>query len=105
MADDGLVADIQDMRQTSVRINGGYFVFRQEIFDYIREGEDLVSEPFERLIRERKLGAMEYDGFWRSMDTFKDRQELEKILSCGNAPWEVWNHASVSTPEVRDTQR
>jgi glucose-1-phosphate cytidylyltransferase len=75
-----------------VRINGGFFVFRREIFDYIHEGEDLVLEPFDRLIAERQLLAYPFDGFWRNMDTFKDKQELEEMLLNGKTPWQVWKH-------------
>jgi glucose-1-phosphate cytidylyltransferase len=55
------------------------------------DGEELVVQPFQRLIRERRLAAYEYDGFWMSMDTFKDRHQLEEIHASGRAPWEVWN--------------
>ncbi|PYR44820.1 MAG: glucose-1-phosphate cytidylyltransferase [Acidobacteria bacterium] len=74
-----------------IRINGGFFVFRSEIFDHIRNGEELVCEPFQRLIRAGRLAAYEHHGFWMSMDTFKDRQQLEEIYERGDAPWEVWN--------------
>jgi glucose-1-phosphate cytidylyltransferase len=84
------VTAIDDITQSGVRINGGYFVFKREIFDYLHEGEELVSEPFQRLIDMKKLLAFQYDGFWRSMDTFKDRQQLEDIYARGNAPWAVW---------------
>jgi glucose-1-phosphate cytidylyltransferase len=87
----GLVTDIQEMRRTPTRINGGFFAFRREIFDYMKEGEELVCEPFQRLVQERRLAAFEYDGFWMSMDTFKDRHQLEEIHATGNAPWQVWN--------------
>jgi glucose-1-phosphate cytidylyltransferase len=87
----GHVTSIQEIRRTPVRINGGFFVLRNEIFDYLRDGEELVVEPFQRLVAARKLVAFEYDGFWMSMDTFKDRQQLEEIYARGNAPWQVWN--------------
>ena len=58
------VKNICQMTQTDLRINGGYFVFRNQIFDYIKEGEDLVNEPFQRLITNSELVAYEYDGFW-----------------------------------------
>jgi len=93
---DGLVSSIEDITRSPIRINGGFFVFRREIFDHIKEGEELVREPFHRLVRARRLAAYEYDGFWMSMDTFKDRQQLEEIYVRGNAPWEVWNTAVVS---------
>jgi glucose-1-phosphate cytidylyltransferase len=86
----GRVTLIEEIRKTPVRINGGYFVFRREIFDFLHEGEELVVEPFQRLVRSGQLTAYQYDGFWQSMDTFKDHQQLEEIHARGNAPWEVW---------------
>lgn len=71
-------------------INGGYFVFRQRIFDYIRPGEDLVDQPFQRLIAAGELITIKHTGFWACMDTFKERQELEDLWSKGTAPWQVW---------------
>jgi glucose-1-phosphate cytidylyltransferase len=90
-ASNGMVDGIREMTKANIRINSGYFVLRKEIFDYIREGEELVQEPFQRLIQEKKLAAYEYDGFFHAMDTFKDRQVLEDLLASGHAPWEVWN--------------
>ena len=87
---DGQVERIQEMTHANLRINSGYFAFRKEIFKYIREGEELVREPFQRLIQEKRLVAYEYDGFFQAMDTFKDRQMLETLLASGNAPWELW---------------
>jgi len=86
------VRKLEAVGRSVVRINGGFFVFRREIFDYIREGEDLVLEPFDRLIAERQLLAYPFDGFWRNMDTFKDKQELEEMLLNGKTPWQVWKH-------------
>jgi glucose-1-phosphate cytidylyltransferase len=86
----GKVTSIAHVRDADVRINGGYFIFRQEIFDYIREGEELVEEPFRRLIAERKLMAFRYDGFWAPMDTLKDKQDLDAMHERGTAPWEIW---------------
>ena len=97
-AEGGRVTDINEIRKSPVRINGGFFVFKPEIFDYMGEGEELVVEPFHRLIDARKLAAFEYDGFWVSMDTFKDRQHLEDIYARGNSPWEVWNQAKRRVP-------
>lgn len=84
---DGSVRDLQDVTKAGIWINGGYFVFRQAIFDYIRTGEDLVDAPFRRLIDEGKLAGYPYDGFWAPMDTLKDRQLLETMLESGEAPW------------------
>ena len=85
-----LVSGIQAINSGTVRINGGFFIFKRKIFDYIHEKEELVSEPFQRLVEERQLIAYRYDGFWESMDTFKDKQHLEGLYAGGVAPWEVW---------------
>jgi len=85
-----LVADIHAIDNGDVRVNGGYFIFKKEIFDYLRDKEELVEEPFHRLLREKQLMGYAYDGFWASMDTFKDRQQLENLYSTGSAPWQVW---------------
>ncbi|SLM49985.1 conserved protein of unknown function [Nitrospira japonica] len=87
---DGVVETIQEMNKTSLRINGGYFIFKRRIFDYLLPGEELVQEPFRRLIKDRQLIGYRYDGFWAAMDTFKDKQVLDEIYAQGRAPWEVW---------------
>lgn len=88
LGDDNYVEDIVDVPNSNVWINGGYFVLRQEIFDYLHEGEELVLEPFRRLIAERKLTAYKYPGFWACMDTFKEKQQLDDLYGSGEAPWE-----------------
>lgn len=88
---DGRVTRIEEFRSSPIRINGGFFILKREIFDYLGEGEELVKEPFQRLVQAKRLTACEYDGFWMSMDTFKDRQQLEDIYTRGNAPWSVWS--------------
>jgi len=89
---DSLVTSIQDMDKTGIRINGGFFIFSREIFSYIRDKEELVHEPFQRLMKEGKLVAYNFDGFWASMDTFKDKQQLEQLLGQGTPPWVVWKN-------------
>jgi len=88
---DGTVTDIQDMNQSDFRINGGFFAFRREIFRYLGAGQELVHEPFRRLIGEKQLVTYPYDGFWMCMDTFKDKQRFDDLYASGRAPWEVWN--------------
>jgi glucose-1-phosphate cytidylyltransferase len=85
-----LVSEIRAINNGSLRINGGSFIFKNSIFDYIHSREELVLEPFERLIQEKQLVGYCYDGFWTSMDTFKDKQYLESLYAGGAAPWEVW---------------
>lgn len=87
---DGVVSAIQHVAQSDMWINGGYFVFRGEFFKYINEGEELIEEPFSRLIEMGELIAHKYDGFWACMDTFKDKQRLDDLYAHGEAPWEVW---------------
>ena len=85
-----MVCDITHLAKSDIWINGGFFIFKKEIFKYIKMGEELVEEPFKRLISGGQLITYKYDGFWVSMDTFKDKQLLDDIYSKGNAPWEVW---------------
>jgi len=87
-----LVQSIDYVRDKDFIINGGYFVFRQEIFQYMGDGEELVVEPFQRLIDEHSLLGYRYEKFWYCMDTFKEQQELNDMFELGNAPWEVWNN-------------
>lgn len=89
-ANGSLVSEIRAINNGSLRINGGFFIFKNRIFDYIRPKEELVLEPFQRLIEQQQLIGYPYDGFWASMDTFKDKQHLESLYSTGAAPWEVW---------------
>ena len=96
IGEDDLVKDIQYIRDTNVIINGGYFVFRKEIFNYIRHGEELVEEPFQRLISEKQLIGYRYDQFW-CMDTFKEHQELNDMHNNGVAYWEVWKNNKTDT--------
>jgi glucose-1-phosphate cytidylyltransferase len=88
----GCVKSILPISQSRTRINGGYFVFKRTIFDYIQTGEDLVNEPFQRLIEKNELLAYNYDGFWITMDTFKDKQKLDDLASTGKAQWEIWKN-------------
>ena len=89
----GLVSGLEHVRQADIWINGGYFIFRREIFDYIEPGDELVEAPFQRLIEERQLLAYRYDGFWEPMDTLKEMQHLEALHQAGSAPWARWLHA------------
>jgi glucose-1-phosphate cytidylyltransferase len=89
---DGVVNEIKAIRETGLLINTGFFVFRQDIFRYIREGEELVHEPFQRLIDESQLMAYRHDGFYACMDTFKDKQQLDDMYACGETPWLLWEN-------------
>jgi glucose-1-phosphate cytidylyltransferase len=99
---EGTVKGIRPINGTDIWINGGFFAMRNEIFSYIQPGEELVREPFQRLIDKQALLGHKYNGFWQCMDTFKDKQHLEE-LNHGAAPWKVWNHTA-SSPVDSATQ-
>jgi len=103
--EDGSVQAIEAIDKTDVRINAGYFVMQREIFDYIRPGEELVCEPFSRLIAENRLFSRPYDGFFGCMDTFKEKQMLDDMYSRGETPWELWRQpASTASPLPVDSE-
>lgn len=91
----GTVSSIRGIRE-SLRINGGYFSLDHRIFDYIEPGDELVEEPFARLIRAGLLHGHVYDGFWSTIDTFKDHMRLSTLLRRGPGPWQVWRAAEPS---------
>ena len=94
MGSSPLVRDLESIDRSMIRINGGFFAFRQEIFDYMEKGEELVMEPFRRLIAKDELVGYEHDGFWKCMDTFKDKRAFDELECRGNAPWQLWNKRS-----------
>ena len=87
---DGFVTHVGPVRNDNFVINGGYFVFRDSIFDYVSEGEELVEQPFARLSEKRLLWTYKYAGFWQAMDTFKDKITLDRMDARGKSPWKVW---------------
>jgi glucose-1-phosphate cytidylyltransferase len=87
---DGLVLGLEPVADMAMRINGGYFVLRQGIFDYLEPGDDLVMDGCVRAARDGRLRAAEYDGFWAPMDTLKERSELESNYKRGISPWALW---------------
>lgn len=96
VAADGIVEAIQPITRTGLLVNGGFFVFRRQIFDYIEAGEELVEEPFARLIGERSLVGHRHPGFWAAMDTLKDWRMLEDLHQQGPAPWALWRRTAVT---------
>jgi len=73
-------------------INGGFFVFEPEIFDYLLDGDSTILErkPLETLAKEQKLTAFKHNGFWHPMDTLRDKKRLENLWTSNNAPWKKW---------------
>jgi glucose-1-phosphate cytidylyltransferase len=73
-------------------INGGFFVCEPKIFDYIKLGDPTIweREPLEKLSQDGQLHAFKHRGFWKPMDTLKDKQDLNEYWENGNAEWRVW---------------
>ena len=89
--DSGVITQVKPVRELLQWENGGYFVLRPEIFDYLDEGEDLVGDAIPRLVQERRVLATPYQGFWMSADTVKERAQLEDMYHRGDCPWMVWD--------------
>ena len=90
--DNGGVETIKPINRGDMWINGGFFLFKQQIFEYIQEGEELVMEPFQRLIRANQLAAYRNPGFWACMDTFKEKRLFDDMYARGDMPWAVWQN-------------
>ena len=73
-------------------INGGFFVLEPGIFDYLKDDDATVWErsPLESLARDNQLAAFKHTGFWRPMDTLRDRIELDNMWNTGKAEWKIW---------------
>lgn len=73
-------------------INIGYMVCQPEFLDYINGDQTILEkEPLERAAKEGQLVAYKHEGFWKCMDTVREKNELESLWAAGNAPWKVWN--------------
>ena len=90
VAADGLVQRIESMNKADLWVNAGFFCLRPGIFSAMNEGEELVEQPFQRLMAQKRLRAHQYDGFWSAMDTFKDKITLDRMEAQGKCPWMVW---------------
>jgi glucose-1-phosphate cytidylyltransferase len=99
--DDDLVEKIEPVSKSDLWINGGFFVFKKEIFDYIQPGEELVVEPFQRLIAKKELIGYRNPGFWACMDTLKEKMMFDDMYTQGEMPWAVWESSSNSHQERR----
>ncbi|MEM9410304.1 MAG: glucose-1-phosphate cytidylyltransferase [Planctomycetota bacterium] len=98
----GDVVSIDAIAKQGVWINGGFFVLSGDFFEYMDFGEELVEEPFRRLIDQKKLKTYRHDGFWACMDTYKEMQLLEEMNSRGETPWAIWQ-ANIPTVFNFDT--
>ena len=92
---DGQVGGLRDVASAELWINGGGYLLRPGILDYLESGEDLLGAPFSALASGGQLAAYRYDGFWISLDTLKDLESLQRLEAQGAAPWAVWRSATV----------
>ena len=90
IAPEGALTGIEPVMTMDMRINGGFFVLRQGIFDYLDEGDDLVMNGCVRAAKDGRFTAFRFDGFWACMDTLKERAQLEELDRSGRAPWQLW---------------
>ncbi len=96
LREDGRVQRLEQAAQSELWINGGFFVFKQQVFDYIRDGEELLDQPFHRLMAEDQLIAYRNEGFWACIDTLKDKTMFDDLVARGETPWAVWESANDS---------
>lgn len=89
---DGRVLDFHEKPQMDYWINGGFMVFEREVFKYLQGGDDLdlEREVFRTLVDEGQLMVCRHEGYWHTMNTFKDVQNAERLWLSGKAPWKIW---------------
>jgi len=88
--DQGLVNEFVEKPRLPYWVNGGFFVFKKEIFNYLNETDVLEKDVFEKLAADKKIAAYKLEGFWECMDTFKDMQMLDELWNTGKAEWKTW---------------
>jgi glucose-1-phosphate cytidylyltransferase len=92
IGDDGIITQVTPMQDLRQWENGGYFLLRPQIFDYLHEGEDLVEDALmRRLVPEKQVLAYPYKGYWSPADTVKERAQLEGMYERGDCPWMIWD--------------
>ncbi|MGH3586644.1 MAG: glucose-1-phosphate cytidylyltransferase [Pseudonocardia sp.] len=101
VGEDGLVGGISTLQEMPLWENGGYFVLRPEVFDYLPEDGDLVMDVCRPLAKEGRLLAYRHRGFWQPADTVKERHALEAAYQGGNRPWMLWEQDRADDP-LRD---
>jgi glucose-1-phosphate cytidylyltransferase len=97
--EDGNVNELVPVGGSEIWINGGFFVFKKEIFNYMKEGEELVQEPFCRMIADRQVISYQNPNFWACIDTMKEKKMFDDMYATGNTPWMVWNQTSNKTKQ------
>jgi glucose-1-phosphate cytidylyltransferase len=88
--DTGWVRSMGRIKDSEFWINAGFFCFTPKIFDFIEDGDELVEQPFNRLIERKLLYVNRYTGFWQQMDTFREKIIYDRMEARGDCPWMVW---------------
>jgi len=91
VGDDGKMESITTLQQMPLWENGGYLMFRPEVFDYLSEDCDLVEDVCAPLAKEGRMMAYRHRGFWQPADTVKERTALEAAYHSGHRPWALWD--------------
>ena len=88
--ENGLVKRFREKPQLDGLVSGGFFVFNTKVFDYLDDNAVLEQEPLRRLAEDGQLALYEHRGFWKSMDTYRDWLEFNRMWEAGDTPWKVW---------------
>ena len=91
--DDGEILSFKEKPEgDGMWINGGFFIMEHNVFDYLTDGKKTILErnPMETLAKEGQLNAYKHTGFWRAMDTLKDKNDLTEMWTNGTCPWAMW---------------
>jgi glucose-1-phosphate cytidylyltransferase len=87
---DNFVREFSEKPVSEKRVNGGFFIFEANIFDFLNDESVLEGEPLEKLSRSGELKAYKHDGYWQPMDTYREVIELNNLWDADKAPWKIW---------------
>lgn len=90
ISEKGLIATFDEKPRMPYYINGGFFVFNKQIFDYLTLDDVLEEDTFKKLIDDQEFNAFKHNGFWKSMDTFKENMQLDDMWNNDEAEWVIW---------------
>jgi len=90
VGDDSLVKCFKEKPRLDGLISGGFFVFNKRLFNYLEENSVLEQDPMRRLAEDGEMALFRHDGFWKSMDTYRDVQEFKQLWDSNNTPWKAW---------------
>ncbi|MGI8945114.1 MAG: sugar phosphate nucleotidyltransferase [Thermoleophilaceae bacterium] len=90
LGEDGRVDGFREKPRSEHWINGGFFCFEPEVFDYLAQDSVLERDPLERLAADGRLNGYRHQGFWECMDTYKDSVQLNDLWGRGDPPWKIW---------------